>query len=127
MARNRGESDYAYTRRVERVANYQAKRKAEKIELAKNWLEEHKNEQTWGKNIKTLNVNPNDPDEHRLIEFSEARDRNGQFYIVALNGRTSAGYGRFDKFTFQDKNEAIAKQKELYAKELKRIKKIAND
>lgn len=125
LAYKPGESEEAHARRESRVASYQAKKKAEKAQIAQKWLDEHQGEPEYGKNISVPKVNPNDRDEHRMIEFTDTTDRNGGFYIVALNGRTSAGYGRFDKFTYQDRDEAIAKQKELYEKELKRIRKTA--
>lgn len=107
------------------MAAYQAKKKAEKVKFANDWLDAHKGEPEYGKDIQVLKVNPNDRDENRFIEFTEMSDRNGGGYLVALNGKTNAGYGRFDKFSFDDKADAIAKQKELYQKELKRIRKTA--
>ena len=125
MARLSGESVEAHERREARVAAYSEKKKAEKAKLAQQWLDEHKGEPEYGTNIKVPNVNPNDREENRFIEFNEAEDRDGKFFIVALNGKTSAGYGRFDKYTFDNKDEAIAQQKKLYEKELKRIRKTA--
>ena len=132
LAYKSGESEEAHARREARVTAYREKQKQKKRTTAQAWLDSHKTEPKWGEDIDVMNVNPEDSDERRFIEFTEL-EPSGKYrltteYMVVMNGKGYGGYGRIDgtKRLFGNKNEAIAYQKQLYEKELKRIQKTAN-